>query len=341
MTVGITTVDVFATPEVHDFVAAFDTDGNPSTGCAGADLYVEAAWESDRSQTLAALYNETSCGAPTSIAQWLVPRRSDSHNLYLSFPESFIPSHTHFGWNVIISPDPDSWDSVGYGSLSPASIPDFPPSGSTVFSGTVADPIYGPFTALVPGDFNGDGKTDLLAYRAGTGADAICTSLGGGHFSCAAVTINNSYDQVIPGDFDHDGQTDLLFYKRGAPTQYLWTNIGTGHPTTHAFTIRGSYIIVPGDYNGDGYTDLLFYAPGPTSDYVWSFGPGLQFDEHPRVDQRRVPHRSGRLQRRPPHRPALLRAGRGARLRLDRAAGRRFRGPGVLDLRDVHRRDPR
>ena len=210
-------------------------------------------------------------------AQWLVPARSDSHNLYLSFPESYFPSHTHFGWNVIISPDPDSWDASATAASLRASIPDFPPSGSTAFTVPTSDPIYGPFTALVPGDFNGDGKTDLLPYRAGTGADAICTSLGGGHFSCTTVTINNSYDQVIPGDFDRDGQTDLLFYKRGARAQYLWTNIGTGHPTTHTFTIHGSYIIVPGDYNGDGYTDLLFYAPGPTSDYVWSFGPGLHF----------------------------------------------------------------
>ena len=275
LTVGVTTVDAFATPDVQDFFAAFDTDGNPSTGCGGADLYADAAWVPARDEMLAALYTVTSCSSQEVIVENLVPKRSDADNLYLTFdPATVIPNLGNFAWSVFIAPDPDNFDVVGDGSLLPASIPNFPPSGSTAFSIKSVDQIDGTFTDVVPGDFNGDGKTDLLLYRAGTGADAIWTSEGNGHFVSTPVTINGAYDEVIPGDFDHDGKTDLLFYKRGATTDYMWTDIGTGHPVSHAFTIRGDYDIVPGDFNGDGYTDLLFYAPGPAHDYIWTFHAG-------------------------------------------------------------------
>ncbi len=274
ITVGVTTVDAFATPQVNDFFAAFDTDGNPSTGCGGADLYAEAAWSPARNEMLAALYTVTSCSSPSTIAQWLTPKRNTTHDLYLTFdPSSYFPHLDNFAWNVFLAPDPDNFDVIGNGMFS-ASIPNFPPTGSTAFSPQTVDQIDGTFTDVLPGDFNGDGKTDLLLYRAGPGADAIWTSQGGGHFASTPVSINGAYSQIIPGDFDHDGKTDLIFYNRGTAPDYLWTNIGTGHPVSHPLTINGSYIVIPGDFNGDGYTDLLFYAPGPAQDYLWTFHNG-------------------------------------------------------------------
>jgi hypothetical protein len=275
LTVVVTTRDAFATPQVHDFFGAFDIDADASTGCGGSDLYADAAWVPDRNQMLAAVFTVTSCSATPDLKEFLAPKRYSAHSIALTFdPSAYFPHLNQFSWGVLTAPDPDNFDVVGNGSLMPASIPNFPPSGSTAFSMHTPSQIGGAFTDIIPGKFSGGAATDLILYRAGSGADALWTNLGNGTFSSTPLSINGTYTQIVPGDFNHDGHTDLLFYLAGPKQDFIWFGNGSGGFTSHPFTINGSYHVVPGDYNADGYTDLLFYAPGTAHDYIWTFHNG-------------------------------------------------------------------
>ncbi len=275
LTVSVNTRDSFATPQVHDFLSAFDTDSNAGTGCGGSDLYVDAAWIPSRNQMLAATFTVDSCTAEPLLQTSLTAKRSNTKNLAVSFdPAPYFPHLNDFAWGVLIAPDTDNFDVAGSGALFLASIPNFPPSGSTAFTTHTTSQIGGSFSAIIPGDFGGDSKTDLLLYRAGAGADALWTNNGSGGFTSSPVTINGVYNAIIPGDFNHDGHTDLLFYLAGSKQDFIWSGNGAGGFTSRPFTINGSYRIIPGDFNGDGYTDLLFYARGTAQDYIWTFHNG-------------------------------------------------------------------
>jgi hypothetical protein len=275
LTISARTASRFATPSVHDFFGAFDTDANASTGCGGSDLYADAAWVPARNEMEAAIFTVANCTAQPVLQVFLTPKRVDAFHISLSFdPSAYFPHLSNFAWNMFIAPDADNFDVIGNGNLFHAAIPDFPPSGSSAFSVHTPDQVGGSFTDIIPGQFAGTAATDLLLYRAGSGADALWTSNGSGNFTSTPLTINGAYNQIVPGDFNHDGHTDLLFYLAGRGQDFIWFGNGSGGFTSHPFTINGGYHIVPGDFNGDGYTDLLFYAPGAAQDYIWTFHSG-------------------------------------------------------------------
>ena len=126
--------------------------------------------------------------------------------------------------------------------------------------GTFAPPVAGPSnvtgSAVVTGDFNGDGKKDLA-----TGDGYILLGDGTGNFTVpfGKQFLNGGFS-LAAGDFDHDGHIDLaLVPYGGAGTVDIYRGQGDGHflRTASYATIYGAQSISTTDMDGDGNIDLF------------------------------------------------------------------------------------
>jgi len=141
-------------------------------------------------------------------------------------------------------------------------------------------------SAMISGDFNADGTTDLAvgAYGYSTNTGRAYIFYNDGSIPTTAVTADvivtgeatNNYlgAALIPGDFNADGKTDLavgayvyngndgrvyLFYNDGSlPTAATSADVIITGETNSNFGVA----LIPGDFNTDGITDLIVGARG-------------------------------------------------------------------------------
>ena len=106
----------------------------------------------------------------------------------------------------------------------------------------------------VPGDYDGDGKTDLAIYDSGTGAWWIIPSSGDAAYG---VGWGGSGFTPVPGDYDGDGKTDIAIHEVSTG---IWWIIPSSNGTPYGVGWGGpAFTLVPGDYDGDGKTDIAIY----------------------------------------------------------------------------------
>ncbi|UXM91408.1 FG-GAP repeat domain-containing protein [Paenarthrobacter sp. JL.01a] len=117
-------------------------------------------------------------------------------------------------------------------------------------------------TVFSPGDFDGDGKSDMMV-RDSAGGLYLFSGDGAGGWKPARAIGNgwNIFDAIIgPGDFNGDGNNDILAREPGG-TLYLYPGNGAGGwlPRTAVGTGWNvmNALVTPGDFNGDGNVDLL------------------------------------------------------------------------------------
>jgi Ca2+-binding RTX toxin-like protein len=149
------------------------------------------------------------------------------------------------------------------------------------------DPVW----AIVPhaGDFNGDGKSEILFRNTATGEvylwdstanDADPDSFDPVQFIGQSLGVVASSWQIQGvDDFNADGRADIL-WRNTAGDVYLWLATGssfsvgvTGQTVSSVgndWTILGT-----GDFNGDGRADILWRHAGDGELYVWNSQPGL------------------------------------------------------------------
>ena len=131
------------------------------------------------------------------------------------------------------------------------------------------------------GDFNGDGKTDILVWNDDPTYNALYLSNGDGTFTKAAyfnirstsLAHSNRTVGSFLGDFDGDGRTDVMTWSNDPTYNALYLSNGDGTFTKAPdFNIRttllgsssgttGSFL---GDFNGDGKTDVMIWSNDPT-----------------------------------------------------------------------------
>src|SRR5829696_8565332 len=76
-------------------------------------------------------------------------------------------------------------------------------------------------TVPVLGDFDGDGRGDLLWYGPGAADDHLWLGRPSRSFVGVPVTVRGHY-LPLGGDFDGDGRADVLWYGPGGDPDVLW-----------------------------------------------------------------------------------------------------------------------
>ncbi|MDP3912944.1 MAG: FG-GAP-like repeat-containing protein [Bacteroidota bacterium] len=124
------------------------------------------------------------------------------------------------------------------------------------------------FKKIITGDFNGDGKTDIIQCRQVSGNSNInyfvYYSTGSGFtYGGPAFFTDTRTSELIVGDFNGDGISDVVAYYPGAKDYRTFTSSYSNGVVTPLVekSVRNISTnwdrVETGDFNGDGLTDII------------------------------------------------------------------------------------
>jgi len=167
-------------------------------------------------------------------------------------------------------------------------------SNGTRFTGPALwhDYFCGDGSTPLTGDFNGDGKDDVVCFTHGTGADVWVALSSGSGFGTSTQwhdTFCGDGHTPVVGDFNGDGKDDVASFTHGADCD-VWVALSNGSsfgtPSAwHGYFCGDGSTPLAGDFNNDGKDDVVCFTHGTGAD-VWvalsnggSFtGPSLWHD---------------------------------------------------------------
>jgi hypothetical protein len=132
-------------------------------------------------------------------------------------------------------------------------------AGSVTSTGALLTVSPAPITTRL-GDFDGDGKADVLLTNTVTGERAIWLMNGAAIRAGASVGVLPAAWSVSGlGDFDGDGQADILLTNTVTGDRAIWLMHGTTIAAGMDFIVLPTAwaICGTGDFDGDGQCDIL------------------------------------------------------------------------------------
>jgi len=162
---------------------------------------------------------------------------------------------------------------------------------------TVNNDVSGSISAVqaaAAGDFNGDGKLDVVSINAGGAEFELDVAIGNGDGTFQYPVVQNVFSITQPapcamavGDFNGDGMLDVAIWGTSGPANASELDIflGNGNGT---FTFRGTFAapnsanfnpgsnsLVVADFNGDGILDVAALTPYNGVFIFWGYGTGV------------------------------------------------------------------
>ena len=136
-------------------------------------------------------------------------------------------------------------------------------NGNGAFGAPLSSTVLGQRPAsLAAGDFNQDGKADLVVVNSGSPDISILISKGDGTFLPPVPLQNGVFSfpsAVAVADFNRDGNADIVVAT--PPQAIVWLGKGDGtFQLTYNFTFEGLQFVVA-DLNRDGVADLVGVNP--------------------------------------------------------------------------------
>ncbi len=110
----------------------------------------------------------------------------------------------------------------------------------------------------VPGDYDGDGKTDVAVWRPSEGGWYFVGSSGASW--AYAFGSGAAGDRPVPADYDGDGKTDMAVFRTGSTSAFYIIRSSTRAAYAVSWGTWGD-VPVPGDFDGDGKTDIAVWRP--------------------------------------------------------------------------------
>ena len=144
----------------------------------------------------------------------------------------------------------------------------FSGNGDGTFKAGTSTPLgFGVLVSIVAGDFNGDGKQDVVVGTANSAA--LLPGNGDGTFGKSVFVVNPvgsttaGFVELATADFDVDGKPDVIATNSASGAETLVLNSGLGifpPPANTSYTfnlIAGVAAIAVSDFNGDGLPDFV------------------------------------------------------------------------------------
>jgi len=170
--------------------------------------------------------------------------------------------------------------SPGGGSSNVLFFPVATPIASPALTGTAFPAGTGP-GSVATGDFNGDGKLDLVVPDTASGNVSILLGKGDGTFQAGAsyaVGQGSSFQffQVAVGDFNGDGKLDIVVanYNGDNVSVFLGNGDGTFQAAVNYNVGTNPTSVAVADFNGDGKLDLAVSNQGGTVSILLGNGDG-------------------------------------------------------------------
>jgi hypothetical protein len=123
-------------------------------------------------------------------------------------------------------------------------------------------PVAGLFTGGVQDDYDGDGKSDIMAFTSTSGGVRTWGIIQSATGTTRTVQWGLTSDQALPADYDGDGKTDVAVFRASEGVWYILLS-STGQMRADYWGTAGD-IPSAGDYDGDGINDLTVIRPSTT-----------------------------------------------------------------------------
>ncbi len=123
------------------------------------------------------------------------------------------------------------------------------------------------------GDYDGDGKSDVLWRNTSTGANMIWKSANVATPQATTTVTDQNWKIVGKGDFDDDGKSDVFWRNTSTGANTIWRSGNSATPqTVSAIADPGWKVGGVGDFDGDGKSDVFWRNTNTGNNTIWKSG---------------------------------------------------------------------